>query len=683
MRNERMEFYDFRAAYLAAGPGAAAALADAYAPIPVDADAVAGALNPDRLETLAEANVNFVICPFDLGVPPGEARAQKDAFARLAADASRLGMEALALVSTSVYTARGEWKNAPWKSLLPNGKPVFYSRAARRAMACWANEEWAERTDSAVRGALGAGAAGVFLDFICFGAAPVIVGGDLFGPAGCQCEVCRKKFGEHLDEKNKQRFPIPREASFRDEQFKEYASWRQSVVMDRLISIGRIVKDGNEANLLGAIVPHLPYLPALPVFGFPTGWAYGKNSFPDFPDICCVEHQRATELSRNGLLYESPGLKVLRASSAACLVASLAHQPGPAPDRVPSAGRYASGIISAFASGVAPIIRAGEFRDAPYGKNGKNGKNGKVGDYLCAPQYAEQRETIASLFNWLDKNRDLFEGAAPVARVGVYFEWGDLYSTMSSEKPSVAAFYNIVQTLTETQIPVNVLPAEKIDLAAYADLRVVIIPGAECGDSIKTLARGFPGVHFVFVGGAPDWAAALDNCSAIDASFMDAKETRGARFAESFIGRRLIKRLYAGRTGHFGGFPISRRASLPPPLLAALPAMNYQHLPSPGWKKLRDAVADALKRFPDDVTIEAPPYIHVHEWKKPPNALFHVIHLLPGFKGPDQAALRFPAPVSARIIDAARNKITYIKNEATIAIKPEPYVVVEVKDRYR
>jgi hypothetical protein len=663
MGDSKMDFIDFRAAYLAAGPNVARILSDTFAPVAVDTDAVLRAASRESLEALAETNVNYIIFPYDLGFPPSEARVQWEAFAEVTRNAAALGMETLALVTPGSYVAVGEYKKVPWTARMTGGKkPVWYSRAAKRVMACWSHDEWAMRVEGVIHSALDAGATGIFLDLICFGNLYIKIADRLIGSKGCHCSICQKQIKDHVN-LNIIKNTINDNLSMYGPLFDIEKNNRE-----KFENILQAIKSKNAGTLIGAIINHSPYVDS-------NGYSETQRAYLEkssYIDIFCTENHRATDLTSKGLMYDTIGLKVLKELMPDDIIhSSLSYKFGPSPDAVPSKERYMSEIAGAFATGVAPIIRAGEFRDKP---------GNKIGDYLTEPQYAETRGTIAALFNWLDKNRDIFDGASPTARVGIFF---DRFSLMGQPYSVIRQFFNIAHTLTETQIPVRFFVDSIQHTKDYSDLNVIIVPGWDHHVIKEHAVNIFPDKVFLFVGGVPAWAAGKENCIGIDASFMDEKETRGARFARSWLGRRLIKNIYSDQTDYLGGFPISRRAGLPPPILGDVPEFNYQYFPAPGWKKLRDTVTDALKRFPEDVTIEAPPYIHVYEWKKPPAAFFHVFNLLPGFSGPNQAALRFPAPVSARVIDTLKNKITYVKNEVSIVVKPEPYTLVEVKDRYK
>ena len=78
--------------------------------------------------------------------------------------------------------------------MAPNGKPIHYSHTSERLMACWSGEEWSSRINNIVSGAVGAGAAGIVLDSVCFGAAPLLIEKKFEGPAGCHCRRCQDKF---------------------------------------------------------------------------------------------------------------------------------------------------------------------------------------------------------------------------------------------------------------------------------------------------------------------------------------------------------------------------------------------------------------------------------------------------------------------------------------------------------
>lgn len=664
MINSRLAIYEFRAAYLAGGPNAANLIGEEFAPLPVDSDAILNSGSAENLDILAQTNINFIISPFDLGFPSEERQPQKDWFAGMTRDASALGIETLALITPSSYAPRGSYKNAAWAARLPNGKTIHYSHSSGRLMACWTSDEWTENICNSVGDAIGAGAAGVALDSICFGASPLFIDREFTGPSGCRCRRCRDAFRAFIEKDANKPFPIPDTVELNSDKFVKYATWRAGVVREKLNAVKNKLTASSQDALLAVIAPHLAYLPTFIMYGLDPEWALSQT------DICILEHHRAPNLSKKGLLYESPGLKVAYASSSNPITASIAYPFGPADDIVPPPAMISSAFAGSFSCGAAPIIRCGEFR----------GAKDIAGDFISEPRHKEQRESVAALFNWLDKNPDIYEGSAPVARVAILFSW-DIMKT--NPGPFTAAFYSILQTLTEVQIPVKVISEENIDAEDLSDIRVIILPEASIIGAAgnERLIDLFKRAKIIYTGEETEFLK-KENATQLDSEFMRTAFENGSGFASGRFGRAIIKKIYRGGSGLFGGFPISRRAGLPPALLANVGSMNYNYLPPAGWKTLRETVVRALKEFPDDFTVEGPPYIHISEWKKSPNSFFHIVNLIQDFPGPDQAAIRFPSPVSARIIDTAKNKITYINNENTIVVAPKPYLVVEIKNRY-
>lgn len=636
-----------------------------FAPQQINDEAFSIYADTARIEALADANFNFAVYPYFLGEPPESSGAQKDSFAAFAESASAAGIETIALLSSSSYVRRGVFTKAEWAARLPNGKPAMYSRASRRALACWNSEDWIETLRVNSTDAIAAGASGVFMDFPCFGAAPIVIGDELAGPAGCHCPACRAAFRKHLEETGTKPFPIPAKPSLSDGNFNIYSKWRADAVSSALDSTMLAVKNAVPAALFGVVAPHISHLPSLQMFGLDPAWALSK------PDVCCVERHSHITFGKDGLFYESPGIRALQACSRGTLIASLAYPFGPAPDVPAPAERVAATVAVASACGASAVIRASEYRDTPDSDN--------IGCSLVDPDFADRREALAAIYNFIDKNAEVFEDAVPVARVAV------LYSLKAIETaPSFTqSFFRIFQTLTETQIPVMPVDVSHLGEAGALDgFQVVIAPApaaleAAAGLNIVSL---FNGKHLIVNGKIPDCVSGAD-VSAIDPSFMDVEENRWEGMAKSRAGRALLAR-FSGGAEIFGGFPLSRRAGLP-----ALPFLCSQSLsalcpPPKNWKVLYDAVSGALKQFPSDVIIEAPAYIHVHEWKKGTSSIFHAVNLLGDTKLPDQIALRFPVPVSARVIDSEKNKITYVSNETCVYAQPRPYQIIEVKNRY-
>ncbi|HOY63128.1 MAG: hypothetical protein BWY28_00998 [bacterium ADurb.Bin236] len=665
MSGSGLTFDGFRAAYVAGGPGCLEFVKNLFAPQNINEPAFSFAGDAARVKALAEANFNFAVYPYFLGQPPESSGAQKDSFAAFAESAAAAGIETIALVVSSSYARRDGFKSAPWAARLPNGKHAMYSRAGRRALSCWVSEEWIETLRVNATEALSAGASGVFMDFPCFGSAPIIIGDALAGAAGCHCPACRAAFRSHLEESGSKPFSIPAKPSLSDDRFAIYSKWRAGVVSSALDSTMCAVKTADPAALFGVVAPHIAHLPSLPLFGLAPAWALSK------PNICCVERHSYITFGREGLFYESPGIRALQACSRGTLVASLAYPFGPAPDIPAPSERAAATVAAASACGASALIRAAEYRDDPSSDN--------IGCSITDPAFADRRDALAAIYNFIDKNADVFEDAAPVARVAV------LYSLKAVEAaPSfVQSFFRIYHTLTETQIPVLPIEASRIgDAGALEGVQVVISPSPAALEDAAglDLASLFNGKRLICSGAIPECVSGAD-ASEIDPTFMDIELSRWERMSKGRAGRALLARL-SGEADIFGGFPLSRRAGLPAFPFLCSQSMSALCPPPKNWKILYDAVSNALKAFPPDVVIESPAYIHVQEWKKGTSSIFHIVNLLSDTKLPDQIALRFPVPVSARVIDSDKNKITYVSNETSVYAQPRPYQIIEVKNRY-
>ncbi len=661
MQKDRLEPYEFRAAYLAAGPNVAKAIEESFRPLPVDEVFIRCAA--ENIEALAETNINFIIYPFDLGFPPEESVLQRESFHELSTKAPAFGMQTVALITTSSYYPRGTYKNASWTARLPNGKPIQYSHNSKRMMACWADPEWTNRLETIARESIEAGASGVMLDPVFFGAAPLFTDGGFEGPAGCFCKRCREKFkSEHVSREIKYQ-KIPVRASLDDDIFKAYTKWRSAVVTESLERIRFSISRIDGSALFGIIAPHLTYYPTQIMYGLDPEWALSA------PDVCLIEHHGHASLSREGLAYGLPALKLMRSASRGPLAASIAYSYGPSNDTIHAATGYSAMIAEAFSCGCAPVIRAGEYR----------GTGDVLGDFITNEDYSDQRNAISSAFNWIEKNPELFENTSTASTTGVLFS---LKRLQLNPHPFVSHFYKIVHTLTETQVPVELLVEETISEEDVAGLRVIIIPEAADiePDVSRRLSAMFEGRKILYTGAKPGW---IFDAERINHDFFADKPKRKKQLlSNTRAGRFLLSRFYRGGTGLFGGFPISPRAGIPPMILPHMESTRYLYPPPDNWKILRDATLDSHKEFPEDIVIQAPPYIHINEWKSGADSFFHIVNILPGLPGPDQAALRFPVPMNARVIDAFSNKITYLNNEHSIVVKPKPYAIAIVKNRY-
>ncbi len=659
--NRKIEPRDFRAAYHAAGPNVDVYLAEAYAPIPMNREKAAAAAGEESVRKLAEANINYLIVPFDLGLPPETSAEQHEYFKSISETAAAAGVQTIAMIASSTYIGMESFEDAAWCAMSPKGKPIRYSYYADGYIACWSNEEWQSRLSSLAGLALDAGAAGVMLDFVCFGAAPMLISDKLNGPAGCHCRTCRRKFAEEqgltFDSKKN---PIPNVPNPADVKFREYTRWRCSIVTDVFKKIRLRIDDARKDALLCLIAPHAAYLPSDMMFGLDPA------AVMNVVDVFCLEHHKEASLDAGGLSYESPGVKLLSAMSGGALVASLSYRYGPCTDAPPSAARMTASVCGVLASGGAPVIRSGEYK----------GGGDSFGDFLTSGDYSDQTLKMAEVFNWMDKNYEYFEDLEPESRIAL------VYSHSAAERAPgsfYSSFYKIQHTLIETQTPPRIVAIVNMSERPLDGINILIVPEIANVALESTKAAILNGKKIFYSGEAPTnpiWSSA--DLTRIDPAFFNSAEGKEKGFPRGKAGLWLLRRMF-GRMDYLGGFPLSRRAGMPPPLLCDIDTMNYRYLPPPGWKLLTEPVRAALSEYHAAVSFEGPPNIHVSEWSNETNSIFHIVNILPEFKGNDALALRFASPVSAKILDAATNKIVYQSNESTIVVKPQPYTVVVVR----
>ena len=661
----KIDANEFRVSYYASGPNALGIIKDAHSPFPVNEEIFANYASKHVLESLADINTNYVIFPFFLGFPPEIANDQREAFANFNNAASEYGIETLALITIGSYMSLGTYKKTDFPALLPNGKPIYVSNSKVRRCSCLTSEEWKSNVVDVCKEAVSIGASGVFIDSVHFGAAPSLVKDHFIGNIGCCCERCRKLFNKNSHDQTNRSASIPVKVALNNLPVKKYIEWRASVVTAFMADIKTAVYESDPDSLFTVSAPHFPYLPVKTIYGIDPEYIL-KNA-----DVCFTENHRLTKLGEKGLHYSSPGLKVLQSFSGDSVVASLTYDLGPSHDEVPSPSRLSGSISETFSVGACPVVRVAEYR----------GIEKKTGDSLLSDKYSANRDTISSLFNWRDKNSDLFDGVFPVSKTSILFS-----SEILDIKPYpyIKYFYSILQTLTEIQIPVNVIYADEKNIDSLSYSHILIIPEAgllrpEAVNSIKQLTANRT---IIYTGECPSW---LNNSNSISLNtfFKDEAHSHQKSYKTGSLAKRIANRINRGGRFSFGGFPISSRAGLPVPILSSYDSVNYEFLPPENWKVLQDIVREALRKYPEDYIFEAPPYIHINEWKKGHDAIFHIVNLIPDFPGPSQAALKFTSPVNARVIEVGKNKITYLSNESTIVAGPQPYTLIEVKNRYK
>lgn len=674
MKEFKLEMYEFRAVYLECGPNAEEAIERTMA---AGGKREAPGLfhaGQREIEALADTNANFAIIPYDVGFPPGIAEQQHNFFADMAKKLADAGIETLALITSSSYFLDGDYAGADWCARLPGHGDVVYSVYSGRAMACWNNRGWRDRLEQLARGAMRAGAGGVYHDFPCFGAAPVVMKGRLEGPAGCHCPVCRELYGRYSEETGAATKTIPKNLRRLDEggEGRRYAMWRAGRLAEALDGLFDAARDENPEALAAVSVPHITALPVLPLFGMDPAWALSA------PDICCAEHHMDPSVSKAGIIYESPVFKTLYAYAEESLPSALGHVYGPAVDFVKPPDVFGSTLAGGFACGVVPAVRGGKYNDSRTEDDTGN-------RFITDEPFQPQRAAAASLYNWLEKNWDVFERAEPVADTGMLFSMYKLQ--WHPESIMTPAFMTILKTLTEVQLPVRVLKDDMPDAGEFGRCRVIIVPwdaaggGEETASKDALVAAQQQGARLVFIDNVPGWAdGALSHT--LPAELFKVPMLPYTRMLNSGAGRWFTGKVYKGILDQYGGFPLGRRAGVVPVLLSRIPEMHYRYQPPKKWELIRDTLVEALGANPGGLTIEAPPYIHVYEWKAGRHAFFHIVNALPGFPGPDFANLKFDTAVNARVITPAENKIVYISGENTVSVTPEPYILVEVKDRY-
>jgi len=664
--NIDFETGEFRAAYAAAGPLAVDILDSSYGPLGLKPAEKFDSPDPELAASISASNANFAIIPFDLGFPPGKNEEQEKFFSGFVSMLEDEGVEAIALLTPSSYVAEGEFNKADRAARLPGGKPVYYSGGGRRVMACWNSAGWRARQQEMVERAMAAGAGGILLDALCFGAAPVLIGDRFEGPAGCHCPACREQFAGYTKNETGKALKIPKKLDLSREDSRMFVKWRAGVVTEALERLLAAVKSAGGDAVFAVNVPHVATQPVLPLFGVDPEWAGVK------PDVLFMEHNRRASISKEGLVYGTAAYRVLEAVCRGPIPAELGYSFGPSADAVASPGEYSSAAALSFANGISPVIRTGEYRDL---------EEDLACDYLLRKKYPDRIEAAAAVYNWVDKDRDLFEGAAPVARVCVMFSW----ELMSSVPGSgfLENFYTILNSLIELQVPVGVGAAGMLEEEAVKETKVAVIPAGGDGAGVfRDSIEKFNGdTRLIFAGDVPGWANPERSRSLPEGVIGGRGKGAGKLFGKGF-GSKLLAKLYAGNPGLYGGFPMSRRAGLPPPGISSFPSVFAMYQPPEKWQELRDAVTGELKHSGRGVEYEAPPYIHIQEWKKGSDAYFHAVHLLPGFPGPDAAVIRLPKAAGGRVLYADTGRITYFSGENAVMVKPNPYAVVHARNMY-
>ncbi len=600
---------------------------------------IATPLSAADASRIADMNINCAIIPFDTGLPPEKAAPRHEYFAAAAALLDTEGVSAIATISTSLYHPQGSYKSTGWHAVRPGSllRLIPFDDNGHRMMTCWSSDQWAARVESACLSALDSGAAGIFLDFICFGATPAMLGSRLEGPAGCACPTCKRAYSQWAAATGANP-RIPARADLLSKDFIHYSLWRQSIVTSRLDSLEKSIRTKSPSALIVLNAPFFGAIPSGAVFGLDPQYALTR------PDVLCISHRHAPALSPIGLHYSTPLVKAAAACSTRPLVASLPSHFDPK-NRLHDAETVE--LATAIAAGATAIVS----HDNPH------------------------TSTIAAIHNWIDKNPQFIEDSRPANAAGIAFS----YTLAECAPASFLPYYHtITRVLTETQLPLSVLAPEAITPDACD---VLIIPcTGDPGSQITSAAQAFAASGKPVIAIGQPRASLPGNCAMIPPEAVLSSKNMIYDFTK--FGRLVERAAYGGKPSLYSAATPRPPASGSPETIEEYPSVLATYQPGERWGEIRSAAASALQTTTAAMPeILGPPTIHeTRVLCSGGKFAFHVINLLPDMKSslPQMAALRFPVPVKAKILSPFSGKTIYRQASRIIEIDTAPWIIIEL-----
>lgn len=612
-----------------------------------DASAVADMYTPARIGPVLDTNANVYFLLFDSGFSPEDAGADEDAFAASADCLHSQGCMAMASIAPGHAAGL---RDSGIFALRPGGKRIP-SWLAGFDMTCWLQPAWRARVHGRIERAIELGADGVWFDPVIFGAAPGLIGGQLIGPAGCSCELCRKDF-QSITGGEMRNFPPRPDAE--PDLFERYIQWRSDIVADAVSEWAAAAYAAKPGALIAAALLHPAHLPAALLFGADI------NKLAPRLDIVIAETNNMIHFEKSGLTYDAATIETIAARAPGCALATWPHARGPHIDFAPAAVLWRAAMAEAAA------CRASYAPRLSFHLN-KDTLQPITPD---AEDFETHRQALGAFWNWIDRTPEPFHNTTPHAQTGLVHSHR---AQNDSGGAFIAAYVKMFITMTELHIPFIIVTEEQLEAGAPPDCVKLLVapPGAADTDAARAGVQKFAGSggRLLFAGAPPDWAP-VDNRQHIDPDIFTPTPP--------------------GKSGLLRGIAAARHSGTPAPYFQhRFPAAGpvAKQLRDPGrflvpeqWKTIFDALKAILADMSPDVEIEGPPYIHCREYRGPGAAYFHCANILPGFPGQPYVRLRFPGTVRARILTPDRNRVVYTQDRS-ITLEVKTYAVIEITDR--
>ncbi|MEW6201974.1 MAG: hypothetical protein AB1546_08360 [bacterium] len=662
MKKNLVELGEFRSIHFWEGPSLVRMTKVKFPGQPINEQAILKAHTQKGIEHLLELHTNYVFAMFNWGFPP-EAEAEDwdsyEEFTRLLHDS---GLLSIAYIQPSNCVADGSFADRQWYALRPDGRRARYASPGR-FMTCWTSEEWLDYVEKMVREAAKRGADGYFFDNVAFGAVPGFIGGKWFGAAGCHCDRCQILFLEHAAARNQRLKRIPTSANLNSLAFRLYAEWRADVVTRCLQRWYSVARQLNPETIITSNSACISQLNSFVLFGVDL------QEIVKMQEVILVENHNLSRLDRTGLTYDAPTFKVLTEYTSSEKIANIPYLRGIGFDAVYAPAHYQVAIAEAASCGGIAHIKGTEYRE----------RKGGAWTVLTDDPYGAERDAVGIYLDWIEKNAEIFQDAQPDAHVGILHPLEEMRWRWSRIAP---AFFKTIQTLTELHILFRVVPENYIEEKLQQGIRLLIVPPKqEYSEKLISVLKNFlEHGKILFIGNVPDWAAGDIGITSIDEKIFAEPQPFSARLPENPITRMLLTGIFNGALDAYFGNPTIRRIADGLKLYEkTLVKLGKYQVPK-NWEILYDTVRKILETFPEDTLIEGPPNIHVQRWRKDGSIYYHLVNHLPGIERMSAVSIRFPSPVSARIISPDENKIRYVK-ESSMILQVKIYSIIEVREK--
>jgi hypothetical protein len=413
---------------------------------PVDEDVHQEAHAAIGAERVAqEAGFNWAYLAYNWGFPPEIEQEDWEAFRQAVPVYHQAGVKVFGYIQTSNCVFQGSFRKKDWYARDPKGRKFYYDIG--RYMTCWLHPEWLGHLRDNVRGAVEAGADGIFFDNPWHACQPLHVAGAWIGSAGCYCSRCRDAFRESCS------LEIPRRIDPEgDEVSRQYLFWRAGQVTETLTMLANYARSLKSdvvisANDFDAVMrPSLVMtgidLPALAKvqdvlmiedYGLPR-WDNGNQKQPK-------RSQKSPE-ANNLLINNVLTIRTARALVGNTPLSTDPYDRGIGFDGMYPVRRFQQGIAEAAACGAMLVVKGTEFVE-----------DGQF-TLLTAERFEPQRQAIGRYHRWLEEHASLYENRKNIAPVGLLYPGDALWQQWDAIAP---LYFGAGQTLLAAGIPWRVL----------------------------------------------------------------------------------------------------------------------------------------------------------------------------------------------------------------------------------